>query len=643
MLKKIITLILLFSLSLSNLALAEEAASNVAVEPDFGIGNEIDKREFPEANKVLPDKLPAPDFTIQGGVEKNIDMTLERCIALALGNNPQISAAFQDILASDTRIKQVWSNYFPQVSWQTSYTRIKQLQLSDALAENLTYDYWLSGQVGLQQMLYDFGVTRNQATIRKLDYEAYKTTLVAVINTVIFQTKDSYYNLLYAFERRKVAQDNVIKFEAFYNQAKAFYEIGMNPKVDVTMAETNLSKAKMQLIQADNAISLAVARLNNVMGIPFIDKYNVVERLGYQPIEIDFDSAVNIAREARPELKIAEIKVESARQTIQLVKKSYFPVLMGTAQYMKGGAHPMSNDGYNLGVYLNFPMINGMMINNEVKEARYLYDKELANAKNTQNQIYLEIQNAYLILEEKKHQLPVAILGVKHAKEYYELSYGRYRVGEASPIELQDSQLSYQQAQLKYYEALYQYNSSKAELERVVGKNIVAKAEDIIDFESQIDSEPETKTPESKPADTKPAPDKAPVDKLTPSKAPVGLVPINPPASKLPPPPKATAKPAPSTSNTTNTKTLAAKPQTTSPSNTKPVSNNTTAKTAAKTTAAKTPTPTNKPVQNTTATKPTATKPTAAVNTTAAKPTVTKPTAAKPAAAKPTAKAPNKN
>ena len=76
-----------------------------------------------------------------------------------------------------------------------------------------------------------------------------------------------------------------------------------------------------------------------------------------------------------------------------------------------------------------------MLIKNEIKEARYLYDKELANAQITQNQIYLEIQNAYLRLVEKKNQIPVAILQVKQAKENYELSYGRYRVGEANPIE----------------------------------------------------------------------------------------------------------------------------------------------------------------------------------------------------------------
>lgn len=469
MLKKILLLSIIIGMTTTNGFCAD-------------IGNKVNEKEYPTADKVLPAKPAQPDFVIEGSVEKNIDMTLDKCIELALGNNPQINAAFHDILASDARIRQVWANYFPQLSWQTGYTKIKQLQLSDALGKNLTFNYYILGQVTLQQMLYDFGVTQNQATIKRLDYEAYKTTLSATINDVIYQTKDAYFNLLFAFENRRVAEDTVKKFEMFYNQAKAFYEIGMNPKVDVTIAEVNLSNAKLQLIQADNAVNLAVAKLNNVMGVPFIDKYNVQERLKYQPVDVSFNQSVEIARDARPELKLAELKVESANQTLKLVKKSYFPTLSIEGQYQRGGKSWNSNYGYNVGGYLNFPTINGMLIKNEIKEARYLYDKEIANAKNTQNSIYLEIQNAYLTLEEKKNQMPVAILGVKQAKENYELSYGRYRVGEASPTELKDAQINYQQAQLTYYNALYQYNSSKAALEKAIGKNLAGETSDIVEL-----------------------------------------------------------------------------------------------------------------------------------------------------------------
>lgn len=472
MLKRILIIILISMFG--TLSQAEEVAHKT--------GNTINPKEFPHAEEVLPKKVD-DKIVIEGSVEKNIDLTLERCLEIALGNNPQINAAFHDVLASDTRIKQVWSNYFPQFSWQTGYTRIRQLQLSDALGRNLTFNYYILGQITLQQMLYDFGVTQNQATIRKLEYEGQKSTLSETINTVIYQTKDAYFNLLYAYENKRVAENTVSQYTMFYDQAKAFYEIGLNPKVDVTIAESNLSNAKLQLIQASNSVNLAIARLNNVMGVPFIEPYDVKERLRYEPVDITLEKAVEIARDSRPDLKLAETKVETAKQTLKLVKKSYFPTLSIEGQGQVGGKSFTSNYGYNIGGYLNFPTINGMLIKNEIKEARYLYDKEIANAINTQNQIFLEIQNAYLTLVEKKNQIPVAILQVKQAKENYELSYGRYRVGEADPIELKEAQTTYQTAQLNYYGALYQYNVAKASLEKAIGKNLASQEEEDIQLE----------------------------------------------------------------------------------------------------------------------------------------------------------------
>ena len=116
-------------------------------------------------------------------------------------------------------------------------------------------------------------------------------------------------------------------------------------------------------------------------------------------------------------------------------------------QFQVGGRTPASNYGYNFGGYLNFPTINGMLIKNEIKEAKALHSKEQANAINTKNNIYYEVQESYFSLKEKKNKIPVAFLGMKQAKENYELSYGRYKVGVGNPIELKEAQVQYQNAQ----------------------------------------------------------------------------------------------------------------------------------------------------------------------------------------------------
>lgn len=475
---KILLLALVLMLSLSTCFASDNKKDDNANIKN--IGNVIKKEEFPNSENVAPvvNKQQGEDtYVVEGSVEKNIDITLNECIRFALGNNPRIRESMEDIIASDARVRQAWSNWFPQLNWQTGYTRIKQLQLADLLGSGgaRPYNYYVLGQISLSEMLYDFGVTQNKVTIQKLERDAYKINLTSTINDVIMNVKNDYYNLLYAYDRRDVAEDTVKKFEMFYNQAKAFYEIGTNPKVDVTIAEVNLSNAKLELIQANNAVDVAVAKLNNSIGLPYKTQYNVRERLQYYPVTVTLDEAVSIAEKSRPDLLILGKKVEAAKQNWKLAKKAYYPNISVEGQVAVGGKNPTSTYGYNLGGYLNFPTVNGMLIKNQIKEARASYDREMARAESSRNNIFLEIQQAYYTLDEKKSQIPVAFLNVKKAKENYELSYGRYKVGVGNPTELKDAQVSYQNAQLSYYNTLYQYNSARAKLEKAIGRNLVDK------------------------------------------------------------------------------------------------------------------------------------------------------------------------
>ena len=466
--KYILSLLLIISMFQQN-AIAAFWSKDV----DKKLGNEIQKEEYPESKDVEP-KLDseANGLVIQGGIEEVMDISLEECLRCALGNNPKIQAAMQDVFASDARIKQAWSSYFPQMSWQTGYTRIKQLQLSDALGRNLIFNYYVLGQITASQMLYDFGVTQNQVTIRKLDHQGYKIMLTGVVNEVVCEVKKAYYNLQYAMEAKKVAQDMVARYEAFYEQARAFYMAGTSPKVDVTIAEVNLSNAKLMLIQAENSVEIAMAKLNNTMGLPYSNRYNISDNLKYNPCDITLTDAIDIARDSRPEFQLAEIRVEEARQNVKLVKKSYFPKITAEGQYQVGGRNFTSNYGYNFGGYLSFPTVNGMLIRNEIKEAKALHSREQANASNTKNNIYFEIQQAFYSMIERKNSIPVSFLGMKQAKENYELSYGRYKVGVGNPVELKEAQVQYQNAMLQYYNSLYQFNSARAELEKNIGKNL---------------------------------------------------------------------------------------------------------------------------------------------------------------------------
>jgi len=406
---------------------------------------------------------------IEGSVSTTVDFNLEQCLELALQNNPKIRSAFSQAEATKAQIAQAWSSYSPSINIGASLTRQKP-NMGFITAD--PYTRYVLGDISVSQLVYDFGVTQNQVTIKKLEHEQTKVAIDKVVNEVIYQVKDAYYFLLYQIEAAQVAQDTVNKFQQHLNQARAFYEIGTKPKIDVTIAEVNLYDAKLKLIEAKNNVDLAVASLNNVMGTPHIEKYTTADMLTFNKFDVDMKKAVLIANESRPELKVAKIQADTAEQYIKLAKKAFLPTLKAQAGYILGGKTFTDPYGWDVGGYLSFPVINPLLIKKQVDEAKALYRKQEFDSLDIVNSVYLEIQQAYIRLVDKTQQVPVAQEAVKQAKENYELSQGRYRVGVGDAIELKDAEIYYQNAQLTYLSALYQYNSAKALLEKAIGRSL---------------------------------------------------------------------------------------------------------------------------------------------------------------------------
>lgn len=412
--------------------------------------------------------------TITGSVQKTLEFNLADCLELALINHPKIKAAYANASAQKAaKNVNLSSSYGTRVDLNLSISRIKPDTSAIRGMSSDAYTKYLLGTIGVSQLVYDFGVTQNQYTIDKIAWEASKTQIESVVNDVICTVKDSYYNLLYAIAKKQVALDTVEQYTQMYNQANAFYQVGTKPKVDVTIASANLADAKTNMIEATNNVDIAVSKLNNAMGLPFVPPYVVDTSIPFQNVDISMKEAVEIANANRPDLKINMLGIEQANQYVKLAKKSYFPNIEFRGNWSKGGSDSFTDTSwYDLGGYIEFPVINPLLIRNQIVQAKALYEQEKHNAKSNVNDIYYEIQQAYVSLVDAKERIPSTKLTVKEAKESYELSQGRYRVGVCDAIELRDAQVQYANAKLAYINTLYAYNSAKARLEKAIGQTI---------------------------------------------------------------------------------------------------------------------------------------------------------------------------
>lgn len=401
-----------------------------------------------------------------GGVKQEQVLTLDQCIENALKNHPAILAASGVMNASQSTVGQARSGYYPQI---TATGGLSEYSLASDASHARQEQY--SAGVSLTQNIFDFGKTWTQVTIEQRNFTAAREDLRSVRSQIVLNVKQAYYALLQAGKNRDVLKETLTQFEQHLNQARSFFEIGVKSKFDVTKAEVDLSNARLNLIRAENALKIARVTLNNAMGMPDAEGTAVEDTLSFQKNLITFEDARQKAFANRPDLKALSAKREASEESISLSRKDHLPTLSGNANYTKSGeTYPPSQSGWSAGVTLTFPLFSGFSTHYKVKEAKENLYVLKANEEELRQGIILEVQQAYLNLNEAEERVAVAELTVKQAEENFEIAKGRYEAGVGSPIEETDALVALSNAKTNHIAALSDYKIAEAKLVKAMGE-----------------------------------------------------------------------------------------------------------------------------------------------------------------------------
>ena len=441
---------------------AEQLQMINEIQQSIKVGNPIDLTGAAEEKSTT---------VVQGSVEATRNMSLEECIKLALLNNPSIQAAMSDRDVYKTKIGQAWSKYFPQLSVGASYTRNRMMMTTFKVPDPV-YDLYNLPSLEVNQLVYDFGKTRQATNIAKKTFEASENNLQTSINDTIYSVKEAYYNLLFAYQQEQVYADTVANYEAHLEQAKNYYDIGTKAKIDVITAEYNLGNAKLNHIKSKHNIEVAYAKLNNAMGLPEYSNYDVDKNFSLPTFELDFNTLINKAYETRPELQAAKNKAEASNILTKAAKFAFMPDFRVYGSYASGGVSVSDTYSYQLGGGLQYQTVNLYQLKKQVDEAKATYKRDLAQYEEAKQNVHLDVKSAFINFNNAKDSIPVAKLSLLAAKEQHSLASGRYKTGLSDAIELKDAEITFLNAQLAYYDSLLNYNVALANLERVVGGSI---------------------------------------------------------------------------------------------------------------------------------------------------------------------------
>jgi len=411
-------------------------------------------------------------------------LTLSQAIDVALKNQPTIAASRYTVKANEQRVGAARSTYYPQITNSSTYTRSSAASTggrvviptgtggvvpgasSGAGGANETF----GTSFGLNQTIYDFGKTPTQVRINRLNVASARFDLSNTEETVVFNVKQAYYNTLQAIRNREVVKRSVAQFESHLDQARGFFEVGTKARFDVTKAEVDLSNAKVNLINAENQVRLNYVALKNAMGVPNAPDYLLEDTLSYIRYGLAFDEAIEKAYAQRPDLQSAARRKEASKESINLAKKGYYPVLNGNANWYYSGSDLPLNDGWSYGLNLSVPIFSGFLTRHQVAEAQANYGTVSSNEASLRQDIYSQVNQGYLSLRAAEERISAAELGVRQAKENVDLATGRYEAGVGGPLEVTDAIVAQGNADVAYTAALTDYKNAQAAIEKAIGE-----------------------------------------------------------------------------------------------------------------------------------------------------------------------------
>ena len=412
--------------------------------------------------RLTPAKAEEIDTLLSG------TLTVEDCIRIALAHSPKAVSAQLAVQEAQIQLNLSRGEFLPTVKANASqgYTVANP-------AGQSSYDYGShNAQAQAQLAISGFTDKVRAVKISNMQLEQAKLELTNQTNSISRSVKKAYYALAASVRAVDIRQKSRDLYQEQYDRASEFYKQGLRPKVDVTTAEVNLNNEKLRLIRAQNAVKTASANLANTLGITTPKQLHIAQVDEIEKIELPFDEAVKTAYENRPDILSSQTNAKIGQIKINQAKAGYFPTFSFSAGFTKYSDDlRLDNEETKLMLSVEIPIFSAFKTYNGVKQAQLNLERINNSNRSLLNDVFLEVQSAYITMQESAESIPIAALNVEKAKENLDLAQGRYNEGIGDIIELKDAEVAYTDAELSLLTARYDYSSAVADLKQAMGTN----------------------------------------------------------------------------------------------------------------------------------------------------------------------------
>jgi outer membrane protein TolC len=236
-----------------------------------------------------------------------------------------------------------------------------------------------------------------------------------------------------------------------------------------------LNEAELNITKANDGLVMAKLALAQVIGQPEDTDFNVVDSVTGQFTGLQEANVLGIAN--RAELRLLQKAIEAQQLQTKMIKADMKPTIgvavsgisaLGNKINFTNGNNYMFTY-YGL-VNVSIPIFDWGKNAKKVKEQTLKIQSQQTQLLETKELINLQVQNAYLQLNQSVKSIQLSTLSLQQADENLRLANDRFKAGTIVGKDVLEAQLIWQQAYTNLIDAKINYKINEANYKKAMGE-----------------------------------------------------------------------------------------------------------------------------------------------------------------------------
>ncbi len=405
-------------------------------------------------------------------------LDLNEALRLAWKANPTMQISRLQALIAGEEVVRARSGFLPTVKAEVSQTindneiqskiPVGSFPMPGLTQKNLTFptnnrNYWGS-KTYIDQTIFDFWGTPSRYQAAVLGKSASLLDTAKTRDDLFLNVAKGYFTTLRAQKLEVVATQDVTDLQAHLKIARDQYEFGVVTYNDVLQAEVSLADAEQRLIVAKTDTIDIRSALNKVLALP-VSAATVLkdEKLETRPWGLE--EATEAAEKQRSDLKASTDRIGQQEKVVTQTKAQFFPRIYTQAGMTWQQNQFMLHDTQWFGIFgMQWTLFSGLDTKAQVSQARLKVEQLQEQHKDLNDQVRLDVQNAYLKVKQTADQIRTTEKAVKQAEENLRLNEERYKEAVGTATDVIDADTLLTRTRVNYWTAVYDHQMAKAEL-----------------------------------------------------------------------------------------------------------------------------------------------------------------------------------